>query len=99
MIMMARMSVIGHGPTPRSLVGLQSVGSVSAPRDDGARHARRGRRLADVTPLKARLRRKGRQLELVRPTGFVLGVEVIERFSDFHGIHYHVRLLLGSRQG
>jgi len=42
------MSVIGHGPTLRSRAGLQSVGSVSAPRDDGARHARRGRCLADV---------------------------------------------------
>jgi hypothetical protein len=53
---------------------------------------------ADVTPLHARLGRKWRQLELVRPAGFVLGVEVIERLRDLHGIHHRVRLLLGSRQ-
>jgi len=64
----------------------------------GQRNAR-GRRLADETPLKARLGRKGRQLELVRPTGFVLRVEVIERLRDLHGIHHHLRVLLGARQG
>src|SRR5438552_3577642 len=49
--------------------------------------------------LKARLGRKGRQLELVRPTGFILGVEVIERLRNLHGIHHYLRVLLGARQG
>ena len=52
---------------------------------------------AAVTPLKARRGRKGRQLEFVRPTGLVLGVEVIERLRDFHRIHHHLRVLLGAR--
>ena len=54
---------------------------------------------AAVAPLKARLSRKGRQLQFVRPTGFVLCMEVIERFSDLHRIHHHLWPLLGLRQG
>src|SRR5262249_17178344 len=54
---------------------------------------------ADVRPLKARLGRKGRQLELVRPTGSVRGVEVIERLRDLDGIDHQLRVLLGARQG
>src|SRR3989442_15573538 len=51
------------------------------------------------TLLKTRLGCKGRQLEVVRPTGFVLGVEVIERLRDLHRIHHHLWPLLGYRQG
>src|SRR5262245_34373188 len=53
---------------------------------------------AAVSPLIARLRRKGCQLEFVCPTGFVLGVEVIECLCDLHGIHHHLRVLLGACQ-
>src|SRR5919197_2258398 len=54
---------------------------------------------AAVMPLKARLGRKGRQLELVRSTGSVLSVEVIESLRDLDGIDHQLRVLLGARQG
>ena len=47
--------------------------------------------------LKARLSRKGCQLQFVRPTGFVLGVQVIERLRNLHRIHHYLWPLLGHR--
>src|SRR5206468_6093599 len=47
---------------------------------------------------KARLRRIRCQLQLVRPAGFVLGVQVIKRFGDLHGIHHGLGILAGPRQ-
>src|SRR5215467_12158167 len=48
--------------------------------------------------LKALLGCKGRQLELLRPTGSVLSVEVVERLRDLYWINQDVRLLLCVRQ-
>ena len=91
------MSVPGRGLTPHSLAARQGVGSVSAPRDEDTRHARRGRRLAAGTPLKARLGRKGRQLEFVRPTGLVLGVEGIRlRRDNWVSVRYAEELNSGK---
>ena len=47
------------------------------------------------TLLKARLTRIWSQLELVRPTRFVLSVEIIVRLSDLQRIHHYFRSLLG----
>ena len=62
---------------------------------------RRMKQLRSTTsmPSEARLGRKGRQLQLVRPTGFVLGVQIVERLRDLHGVHDDLRVLLGARQG
>ena len=52
-----------------------------------------------LNSLKARLGREWSQLELVRPTRFVLSVEIIVRLSDLQRIHHYFRSLLGQRQG
>ena len=51
---------------------------------------------SESTPLIARFSWKWSQLYFVRPTGSILGVQVIESLSDFDGVHNNVGLLLGN---
>ena len=48
-------------------------------------------------PSEARLGHERRQLQLVRPAGSVLGVQVVERLRDLHGVHDDLRVLLRAR--
>src|SRR5262245_41504738 len=47
----------------------------------------------------ARLGGERSQLQLVRPAGLVLRVQIVERVRDLHGVHHDFGMLLGPRQG